>query len=105
MVLGDIFYSKGEYEESRKYHINFLEQSTDDHYKSVVALKIGLSHLFEGDSLSAILYFDKTGEGNMDVDDDAYAKIKGEQYLNHLPSLNEIKLILIKNMIDAGKYK
>jgi len=24
MVLGDIFYSKGEYEESRKYHINFL---------------------------------------------------------------------------------
>ena len=105
MVQGDILYSKGEYEESRKYHINFLEQSTDDHFKSVVALKIGLSHLFEGDSLSAILYFDKTGEGNMDLDDDAYAKIKGEQYLTHLPSSNEIKLILIKNMIDAGKFK
>jgi predicted negative regulator of RcsB-dependent stress response len=103
MALGDILYSKGEYDESRKYHRYFLEQSTDDHFKSVVALKLGLSHLLEGDSLSAILYFDKTNEGNMDVDDDAYAKIKGEQYLNHLPSSNELKLIRIKNMIDAGK--
>lgn len=103
MALGDILYSKGEYEESRKYHINFLEQSIDNHFKSVAALKIGLSHLFEGDSLSAILYFDKTNQGNMDVDDDAYAKMKGEQYLNHLPSSSELKLIRIKNMIDAGK--
>lgn len=104
MAIGDLLYSKGENEESRKYHLKFLEQSNDDHFKSVVALKIGLSHLFEGDSLSAILYFDKTDEGNMDLDEDAYAKMKGEQYLIQLPSSNELELIQIKNMIDAGRF-
>jgi tetratricopeptide (TPR) repeat protein len=105
MLIGDILYAKGDYQESRKSYIRFLEQSVDDHFKSIVALKIGLSHLFEGDSLSAILYFDKTAEGNMDLDDDAYAKIKGEEYLNKLPGSNELKLILINNSIEAGKFK
>jgi hypothetical protein len=104
MALGDILYSKGDYEEARSYYINFLEHSTDTHFKGNTALKVGLSYLFEGDSLSALLYFDKVSEGNEDLDDDLYAKIKGEEYLNHLPSVDEINLLLIKNMIDTGRF-
>jgi len=104
MALGDILYSKGDYDEARSYYLSFLEHSTDTHFKGITALKVGLSHLFEGDSLSALLYFDKASEGNEDLDDDLYARIKGEEYLNHLPSTSEIKLLLIKNMIDAGQF-
>ena len=104
MALGDILYSKGDYDQARSYYIKFLEQSTDDHFKGITALKIGLSHLFEGDSLSALMYFDKTNEGNKDLDDDVYARMKGEQFLNQLPTTSELNLILIKNMIDAGKF-
>jgi len=104
MELGDILFSKNQYDEARSYYINFLEYSTDTHFKGITALRIGLSHLFEGDSLSALLYFDKASEGNEDLDDDLYAKVKGEAYLNHLPSADEINLLLIKNMIDAGKF-
>ena len=103
MELGDILYSQGEYDEARNYYINFLENSNDPHFKGITALRIGLSHLIEGDSLSALLYFDKVSEGNEDIDDDRFAKIKGEEYLDKLPSANELKLILLKNMIDAGK--
>ena len=71
----------------------------------MTALKLGLSHLFEGDSISALLYFDKCSEGNNDLDEDAYAEIVGEQYLEKLPSPQKLKLLLIKNMIDAGKFK
>jgi hypothetical protein len=105
MALGDIHYSKGEYEQARDYYVTFIKQATDNHFKGMTALKIGLSHLLEGDSLSAILYFDKTNQGNDDLDDDEYARIKGEQYLNHLPSSSELKLVQIRNMIDAGKFK
>ena len=105
MALGDIHYSKSEYEKAREYYINFIEQATDNHFKGITALKIGLSHLIEGDSLSAILYFDKTDQGNEDLDDDEYARIKGERYLNRLPTSSELKLIQIRNMIDAGKFK
>lgn len=105
LALGDISYSQGDYDEARNYFIKFLDQSIDDHFKGITALKIGLSHLFEGDSLSAILYFDKTNEGNKDLDDDVYARIKGEQYLGKLPAANELKLFIIKNKIDAGKFK
>ena len=104
MAVGDILYSKAEYDEARSYYLNFLEHTTDTHFKGITALKVGLSYLFEGDSLSALLYFDKTSEGNEDLDDDVYAKKKGEEYLNHLPSTDEIKFLQIKNMIDAGNF-
>ena len=105
MAMGDLLYSKGDYENARKYFISFLDNATDDHFKGITALKVGLSHLFEGDSLSALLYFDIVFKGNEDLDDDVFARITAERYLNQLPSFDELKLILIKNMIDAGKFK
>lgn len=105
LFLGEILYTQGEYEKSRPYLRNFLEFSRDNHFKGIAALKLGLSYLFEGDSLSAVLCFEKTSEGNEDLDDDIYAEKRGEQYLQNLPSEHELKLILIKNMIDAGKFK
>jgi len=105
MALGDILYSKGDYGEARNYYISFIENASDNHFKGMTALKIGLSYLFEGDSLSALLYLDKVSDGNEDLDDDIFARVKGENYLTQLPSSNELKLILIKNMIDAGKFK
>jgi tetratricopeptide (TPR) repeat protein len=104
LALGDILYSQGDYDAARSYYIKFLDQSTDAHFKGSAALKIGLSHLFEGDSLSALLYFDKADEGNDDLDDDAFARHKGETYLNQMPGADELKLILIKNKIEAGKF-
>ncbi|MGB5529824.1 MAG: tetratricopeptide repeat protein, partial [Ignavibacteriaceae bacterium] len=105
LALGDISYSRGNYEICRDYYTNFLEFSKDNHFKGITALKLGLSYLFEGDSISALLYFDKTSEGNNDLDEDAYAKTKGEQYLNKLPGSLEMKLIFIRNLIEAGKFK
>ncbi|MCW9095717.1 MAG: hypothetical protein OQJ74_07735, partial [Ignavibacteriaceae bacterium] len=102
--LGDISYSQNDYEVARTYYTNFLELSIDDHFKGITAMKVGLSYLFEGDSISALLFFEKTSEGNDDLDEDAYAKIKGKQYLNKLPGKVELKLKLIKNLIDAGKF-
>jgi len=104
LALGDILYSQGDYDAARSYYIKFLNQSTDPHFKGSAALKIGLSHLFEGDSLSALMYFEKADEGNDDLDDDAFARHKGETYLNHMPGADELKLILIKNKIEAGKF-
>lgn len=105
MAIGDILYSKGNYDEAQKYFISFLDNATDDHFKGISALKVGLSHLFQGDSLSALLYFDKVFNGNEDLDDDIFAQATAESYLNELPSSDELNLILIKNMIDAGKFK
>lgn len=104
LALGDILYSQSDYDAARSYYINFLEHATDAHFKGITALKIGLSHLFEGDSLSALMYFDKTNEGNKDLDDDDYARKKGGLYLNQLPGADELKLILIKNMMNSSKF-
>jgi tetratricopeptide (TPR) repeat protein len=104
MSLGDILYSKGEYEQARKYYVSFLENTIDEHFKGITALHIGLSYLFEGDSLSALLYFDKVTQGNEDLDDDLYARVIGGGYLNQLPSSDELKLVLVRNMISAGKF-
>jgi predicted negative regulator of RcsB-dependent stress response len=104
LFLGEILYSQGDYDKARPYLSNFLEHSNDEHFKGIASLKLGLSYLFEGDSLSSILYFEKTSNGNDDLDDDVYAEKKGDRYLQNLPGSSELNLMLIKNMIDAGKF-
>jgi hypothetical protein len=41
----------------------------------------------------------------MDLDEDVYAKDMGELYSDNIPDENRLKLIRLKNMLDAGKFK
>jgi len=50
-------------------------------------------------------YYLLTGEGNMDLDEDIYAVEMGERYLENQPDSSRLKLIFIKNLLDAGLHK
>jgi predicted negative regulator of RcsB-dependent stress response len=104
LSIGDIYYSENNFDSAKTYYHYFLENAKDDHLKGITALKLGLCYLFSGDSDFAAAYFDQTSMGNMDIDEDVYAKDIGEQYLDNLPDENRLKLLKIKNLIDAGKF-
>ncbi len=71
----------------------------------MAALKLGLCYQFTNFPEKAIEYYLLVGEGNMDLDEDIYAMDIGERYLDNPPDSSELKLILIKNLLDAGSYK
>jgi hypothetical protein len=54
--------------------------------------------------LNAEKFFELTDEGNSDIDDDRYAKIIGERFLENPPDSLQRKIIFIKNLKEAGKY-
>ncbi len=104
-LLGDIFYKKNDFKSAVNYYLNFLDQTPDHDYTGIAAYRLGICYEIMGDTASSKEYFEKTKNGNMDLDDDIYAKRKGEIYSSRDLDSNEVKVIKASNKIDAGKYR
>ncbi len=105
LFLGDIFFAIDDFDSAKTFYQRFLDSTTDNHFKGMTALKLGLCYQFTNFPKKATKYYLLAGEGNMDLDEDIYAMDIGERYLENPPDSSELKLILIKNLLDAGSYK
>jgi len=105
LFLGDIFFAIDDFDSAKSFYQCFLDSTTDNHFRGMAALKLGLSYQFTNFPEKARKYYLLAGEGNMDLDEDIYAMDIGERYLDNPPDSSELKLILIKNLLDAGSYK
>ena len=54
--------------------------------------------------MDAEKYFSITDEGNIDIDDDRYAKVVGEKYSDVFPDSLQLEIVFIKNLILSGRY-
>jgi hypothetical protein len=104
LSIGDIYFYRNNFDKASSYYQIFLSDSSEDYYSGIAALRLGLCYSFSGDSLNAVKYFKVADEGNTDIDDDRYAKITGERFLENPPDSLQLKIIFIKNFIEAGKY-
>jgi hypothetical protein len=105
LSLGDLFFIRNNFDSAKTFYHSFLDSSVDHHLKGITALRLGLCYLFEGDSTSALAYFEKTDEGNLDLDEDVYARLRGQQYVDEFPDSLQLELIKFKNILDSGKFK
>ncbi len=105
MALGDVFYIKNDFDSAETFYKLFLERSLDDHLRGITALRLGLCYMFLGEIKEAIKYFEQADQGNLDLDEDVYAKIMSEKYLEDLPDAIELKLIRYRNLLDSGKFR
>jgi tetratricopeptide (TPR) repeat protein len=104
-LLGDVFYKKNNFDSAIVYYRNFLETTPDNDYTGIASLRLGISYEITGERESAEFYFGLTGNGNMDLDDDIFAKRKGAVYFNRRLSDNDIAVIKAANLIDSGNYQ
>ena len=104
-LMGDIYYKKNDFKSAINYYLNFLSTTPDNDYTGIAAYRLGVSSEISGDTISAKKYFEQSQNGNMDLDDDIYAKRKGEEYLSRDLDSNEVEVIKAANKIDAGKYR
>jgi predicted negative regulator of RcsB-dependent stress response len=104
-LLGDVFYKKNNFDSAIVYYKRFLEITPDNDYTGIASLRLGISYEITGERDSAKVYYELTGNGNMDLDDDIYAKRKGAAYSKRTLSDNEIAVIKSSNLIDSGNYQ
>jgi len=104
-LMGDVFYKKNMFDSAKIYYENFLNTSTDNDYKGIAYYRLAVCYEITGDRLQAKDYFGMTDKGNMDIEDDIFAKRRGEIYFKRPMTKMEIDLTKAKNYIDSGKYK
>ncbi len=104
-LLGDILYKKNDFNSAIDFYQNFLTRTRDNDYTGIAAYRLGICYEISGDTVSAKKYFEQSQNGNTDLDDDIYAKRKGEIYLNRDLDSNEVKVIKAANKIDAGRFQ
>jgi tetratricopeptide (TPR) repeat protein len=103
--LGNIFFFQNNFDSAATYYSRFLETSSDNHFKGIAALRLGLCHSFNNENELATKYFELSAEGNPDLEEDQFARVKGEAYLETSPDSAELLLVYSNNMIRSGKYK
>lgn len=103
-LLGDVFYKKNEFDSAVVHYKRFLQTTPDNDYSGIASYRLGISYEILGERDSALVYFANSENGNMDLDDDIYAKRKGRVYLESALTENEISVIKDANMIDSGNY-
>jgi TolA-binding protein len=104
-LIGDVFYKKNKFDSAIVYYKKFLETTPDNDYTGIASFRLGVSYEITGLRDSAVVYYGACENGNMDLDDDNYAKRKGSIYFKRTLSENEIAVIEAANMIDAGDYR
>ncbi len=104
-LKGDINFRNNKLDSAQTYYLHFLRNAEDNDYTGIAAYRMGICLEAAGKREEAVKYFEKAQNGNMDLDDDIYAKRKGELYAKRTLSPVELSLIYISNMVEAGKYK
>ena len=104
-LMGDVFFKKNIFDSAKVYYENFLTTSPDNDYKGIAYYRLAVSYEITGDRGIAKKYFGMADKGNMDIEDDIFAKRRGEIYFKQQLTKIEIELIMAKNYIDNGKYK
>ncbi|MHB8580982.1 MAG: tetratricopeptide repeat protein [Ignavibacteriaceae bacterium] len=104
-LKGDIFFKENQFDSAKTYYLDFLNHSPSNDYKGIAAFRLAVSFEITGNRTEAVKYYELTGDGNMDLEDDIYAKRIGEIFSKRTMAYTEMDAIRDENMIGNGKYK
>lgn len=102
-LMGNILFYRNMYDSAKTFYQSFLDFAVNDDYKGIVNLKIGLCDELTGRRKDALRFYEKSSFGNNDIEEDFYAKRKGEEFIEKKLSENQIKLIRYANLIKQNK--
>jgi tetratricopeptide (TPR) repeat protein len=103
-LMGDIFFRGNEFDSATVYYNKFLDDSSDNDYTGIASLRLGLCYEILGDRESAEQNFLRSKNGNMDLDDDIFARRRGIIYSSRTLAPGEIEVLKAGNLIEAGKF-
>lgn len=104
-LMGDIYYKENKFDEAKEYYLKFLNSYNQKDYKGIASYRLGICYELTNDRNNAVMYFNKTGKGNMDLDDDIYAKRKGEIFAKRTIASTEVEVLKGANIIEQGHFK
>lgn len=102
---GEIYFKKNQFKTAIKNYEKFLDTSKELDFIGFAALNTALCYKQNGQEEEFQQYLQQAKGGNQDIFEDSYARQKSEKYLSIGITPIELKLIRLKNDLDAGKYR
>lgn len=102
-LLGNVFFARNQFDSAKVYYNNYLKLAVNDDYKGFVNMQIGLCLEISGNRKEAVKYYDKSSDGNSDIEEDLFAERKGNDFEDRKLTDNEIQLIRYSNLIKQNK--
>ncbi len=104
-LLGDVNYKQNQFEKAITFYEEFLSQTPDKDYTGIASYRLAVCYELTNNRIKAEEHFSKSGNGNLDLEDDVFAKRKGSVYAKRTIAESESSLIRFSNLIDNSKYK
>ena len=104
-MIGDILFKKNNYESAIIYYNRFILSTNEKDLLGITNYRLGICYQVLGQPDVARTYFKMTDRGNQDIDEDIYAKRKGNLFAERDSLKEETDLIRIRHYIDMGKFK
>lgn len=105
LLLGNILFAKEQFDSAIVHYNLFREMRINNDYLGFANLRTGICFELMGNRKQAIKFYDKSDEGNKDIDEDIYAEKLGK-LLSQKQLGEELKVILeVKNLLKQKRYK
>jgi tetratricopeptide (TPR) repeat protein len=105
LLLANIFFAKEQYDSAMVHYNLFRDNRVNNDYSGLANLRTGICYELLGNRNQAIKFYEKSDEGNKDLDEDIYAEKLGKLFASK-PINDDFKFILhIKNLIKQKKLK
>jgi hypothetical protein len=102
-ILGNVFFARNQFDSAKVYYQNYLKLGINDDYKGITNLQLGLCYEILGNRKDALKFYEKSSDGNSDIEEDLYAERKGSEFEDRKLTSNEIRLIKFANLIKQNK--
>ncbi len=102
-LLGNVLFARNQFDSAKVYYQNYLETAINDDYRGFTNFQIGLCLELTGNRKEAVKFYEKSSDGNTDIEEDLYAERKGDELESRKLTANEIRLIKLSNLINQNK--
>ncbi|MEW5842970.1 MAG: tetratricopeptide repeat protein [Bacteroidota bacterium] len=102
---GEILFKRNQFKAAIAQYEIFLDLSKDLDFIGNAALNTALSYKFLGNEAEYKKYLLLAKNGNQDIFEDSYAAQKSDRYMSNGITPVELKLVKMKNDLDAGLNK
>lgn len=103
--LGNISFYRNQTDSAIYHYRAFLASNLRNDYKGITNLNLGVIFEILNERDSALAYYKEAAKGNLDLDEDIYAKRKAKLLIDDSLTAQNIKLIYFNNFYNSGYYK
>ena len=104
-LMGDICFKENNFNDAKEYYVTFLTSCNQKDYKGIASYRLGICYELTDDRNTSIKYFNQSDKGNMDLDDDIFARRKGGEFAKRSIASTEAEVLKAANLIEQENYK